>query len=298
MWIVRLALRRPLSVAVMALLMLVLGRALVRVDERRHLPGDRPAGGAGGVELSGAVGDGHGAPRGAAQRARLFDDRQRHRAHGVGVVRRHRHDQGVLPCRRHRGRRHRADELGVANHPAHHAARHAVAEHHRLQRRQRAGGAARRRQRDAARAGAVRLRPQLHPRQALHHRGPVVAGAAGRHEPRGDGQPAPDGAVRQRPLAAGHQQRPRLDQRHHPHRDGEDRRPRVQRRAQRQPAARRRLQPVADQGGGRHPGPARRRGAGDQHALGPDQRGARERQARHLPHDHQARRGVDAGGGQ
>ena len=55
---------------------------------------------------------------------------------------------------RGRRRRDRADELGRADRPPHHAARHPVAEHHRLQRRQRPGRAAERLQRHAARAGS------------------------------------------------------------------------------------------------------------------------------------------------
>ena len=63
MWLVEVALRRPISVAVMALLMLVLGVALFRADERRHFSGDQHPGGDVGVELPRFVGGRYGAAR-------------------------------------------------------------------------------------------------------------------------------------------------------------------------------------------------------------------------------------------
>ena len=57
MWIVLLALRRPLSVAVLTLLMLVLGVLAFTRMNVQHIPGDRSAGSDSGVELPGAIGD-------------------------------------------------------------------------------------------------------------------------------------------------------------------------------------------------------------------------------------------------
>ena len=60
-----------------------------------------------------------------------------------------------------------------------------AAERHPVQRLERPGRAAHRVERDAARAADLRLRAQLHPRAAVHHPGPVDAGAVRR-------QAAPD----------------------------------------------------------------------------------------------------------
>ena len=57
--------------------------------------------------------------------------------------------------------------------PAHRAAGHHAAEHHPVQRLERAGGAGHAQQQDAARAADLRLRPQLPARAAVHHPGPV-----------------------------------------------------------------------------------------------------------------------------
>jgi hypothetical protein len=58
MWIVELALRRPLSAAVMALLMLVLGALSLAMMNVRHFFHDQPDDG---LQLSRALGDRHGA---------------------------------------------------------------------------------------------------------------------------------------------------------------------------------------------------------------------------------------------
>ncbi len=88
------------------------------------------------------------------------------------------------PGHRHR-RRHRADLRAEQLDPAHRAARHHAAEHDPVQRVERAGGAGHAQQQDAARAADLRLRPQLPAHQAVHHSRPVDPGALRR-------QAAPD----------------------------------------------------------------------------------------------------------
>ena len=198
MWIVRLALRRPLSVAVMALLMLVLGALSFDADERRHLSRDQSAGRDGGLELSGPVGDRHRTADGDHQRARLLDHRQRHRAYRVGIDQRARHPEGVFPAGQRHRRGDRADQRGLGNHSDDLAARHRAAANHLLQRDQRSGRAAEHLQRHALRPAAVRLRAQLHSHAALHDSRLFVARAARRRAALGHGQSQSDCAVRQR----------------------------------------------------------------------------------------------------
>ena len=78
MWIVELALRRPLSVAVIALLMLVLGAlsfAMMNVD---IFPAIKPAGRPGYLQLPGPLGDRHGTAHHSHQRACRLDHRERY----------------------------------------------------------------------------------------------------------------------------------------------------------------------------------------------------------------------------
>ena len=83
MWIVELALRRPYTVAVMSILILVMGilsltRMVVDIFPTIDIPVVAVV-----WTYPGPAGRGHGAARGAHQRARLLDDGQRHRAHRV-----------------------------------------------------------------------------------------------------------------------------------------------------------------------------------------------------------------------
>ena len=113
MWIVRLALRRPYTVAVMCVLILVMGvlsltRMVVDIFPAIDIPVVAVV-----WNYPGLSARGHGAARGAHQRARLLDDGQRHRAHRVAVDPRHRPAQDLLPAGRRHRRRHRADLVGV-----------------------------------------------------------------------------------------------------------------------------------------------------------------------------------------
>ena len=122
MWIVRLALRRPYTVAVMCLLILVMGvlsltRMVVDIFPAIDIPVVAVV-----WNYPGLSAAGHGAAGGPHQRARLLDDGQRHRAHRVAVDPRHRPAQGLLPAGHRHRRRHRADLRRVQHAPAHHAA--------------------------------------------------------------------------------------------------------------------------------------------------------------------------------
>ena len=141
MWLVEVALRRPISVAVMALLMLVLGTlsfALMPIDifpainipvvmlvwsypglsavdtERRVVTLSERA-------ISTTVND--------------IDHIESESLPGVGS------DPGLLPTRRVYPRSDCADQRGDRGYPGRDAARHGAAQHYRLQRRQCAGGA-------------------------------------------------------------------------------------------------------------------------------------------------------------
>jgi len=81
MELVRVALRRPYTVAVLSLLVLLLGGLAVTRMVVDFFPEDRHSGRVRGLELSRPVRRGNGTPRHHHQRARLLDDGQRHRPH-------------------------------------------------------------------------------------------------------------------------------------------------------------------------------------------------------------------------
>ena len=183
--LVRVALRRPYTMAIAGMLIMLGGFLVGHPHGRRHLPQHRHPGRLCRLELSRPVRRGHGAARRPGQRARLFDHGQRHRAHRVAVDPGPRHPQGLFqPGHRHR-RRHRADLRAEQLDPAHRAARHHAAEHDPVQRLERAGRAGHAQQQDHARAADLRLRAQLPAHPAVHHPRPVDAGALRR-------QAAPD----------------------------------------------------------------------------------------------------------
>ena len=238
MWIVRLALRRPLSVAVMALLMLVLGALSFELMNVDIFPAiDLP------VVL--VVWNYPGLSAFDVERRMVFISERAYSTtvngiehiesesiNGLGILKVY-----FQPGSRHR-RGDRADQRGLGNHSDHSAARHRAAADHLLQRRQRAGRAAQHLQRHALDRAAVRLRPQLHPHPALHDSRLLVARAARRRAARGDGQSRSDRAVRQRAVAARRRQRAGRDQRGYPVGHRQDGQLRVQRRPQHERPAR------------------------------------------------------------
>ena len=114
MWIVRLALRRPYTFVVMALLIAILGVLTIAAHADRHLPRDQHPGRLGHLAVQRPVGAGDGGAHRHHLRARHDDDRQRHRAHRVAVAERRRHrrrrDPRLLPARRDDRRGGRRDD--------------------------------------------------------------------------------------------------------------------------------------------------------------------------------------------
>ncbi len=149
------------------------------------------------------------------------------------------------------GARHCAN-LGADEHdPAHRAARDDAADHHPVQRLERPGRAAHALERDAPRAADLRLRPELHPGEALHHPGPLDAGAVRRQAAADQRRHRPAPARRQGPVALRRGQRAQQRERHPAGRDGPHRQPRVQRPHE--------LEPRRGGGVRQHPGQDRRR---------------------------------------
>ncbi len=203
MWIVRIALERPYTFIVFALLILILqpghhpAHAHGRLSEYRH-PRDR-----GGVQLHRPERRGDGRAHHLDLRAHAHHHRGRHRAHRIEFHRRPRHHQDLLPAQRQHRRGHRAGDGGLAAgaaaaSPGHHAAVHAG-----VQRFQRAHSAARPFRAGAFRAAAFRLRHELHPhppghRARLRHPVPVRRQAAADHGRPGPGRRCSRGAFRPR----------------------------------------------------------------------------------------------------
>ncbi len=182
--LVKIALRRPYTMAIAAMLIMLMGFISVTPHDRRHLPEHRHPGRLRRLELQRPQCRGHGAARRAGQRARLFDHGQRHRSHRVAVDPRPGHPQDLLPAGHRYRRRHRADLGAEQRGAAHRAAGHAAAEHHPVQRVERAGGAGHAQHQDAARADAVRLcqpvpaAAAVHDSRACRSRAPSAASSA------------------------------------------------------------------------------------------------------------------------
>src|ERR1700676_3056867 len=135
MWLVNIALRRPLSVAVMSLLMLVFG-----VMSFAYMNTDIfPAGSNDGLELSGTLSIPHGAAHGDHQRARPLDHAQRNRTHGIGVHPGHRHRKDLFSAQCGSGLLDGAGKCGRRADPSSVAARNPAAADHLLQRFERPG---------------------------------------------------------------------------------------------------------------------------------------------------------------
>ena len=166
MWLVRIALRRPYTFVVMAMLIVILGVRHDPPDADGHLPGHRHPGHLGRLELRGPAAGGDGEAHRQQLRARAHDDGQRHRAHREPVAHRHRGHQDLLPAGREASRR-RPRRSPPSRRPWSARCRRA--------RRRRSSSATARRtcpscrlalESDIAqRAAALRLRHQLHPRR-------------------------------------------------------------------------------------------------------------------------------------
>ena len=123
--------------------------------------------------------------------------------------------------------------------PAHHAAGHAAAQRHPVQRVQRAGRAADGVERQPARAAGLRLRAELHPRAAVHDPRPGDAGAVRRQAAADQRRHRSARAGQQGAVAVRRRERAVDGQRDPAGGHGAHRRARVQRHPQQQPAQRR-----------------------------------------------------------
>ena len=244
--LVRLALRRPYTAAIAALLIFLMGglaltRMIVDIFPIIDIPVvlvvwnyPRP------------LGRGHGAPRRAGQRARLFDDastassasnRSRSPASASSRSTSSRAPTSAPPSRR--------SPRSTITDPAHRAARHHAAQRHPVQRLERAGRAAHAsRARPLHRAGDLRLRAELHAAQALHHPRPRRSRRPSAASSARSSSTSTRAARREGLLAERRGQRAAGVERHRPRRHRPHRRPRIQRRAQFEPADGRPVQPA------------------------------------------------------
>ena len=199
MWIVRLALRRPYTIAVASLLVLIMGmlslsRMIVDIFPIIDIP------------VVVVVWNYPGLPAEDMERRVVFISERAYSttvngisAHRIAVDPRHRHAEGLFPAGHRHRRRDRADLLGV--------------EHRSCASRRRACSRPAIIQfnasnvpvvqltifeQDAARAADLRLRPELHPGEAVHHPGPVDAGAVRRQAARRSSSTSTRGSWRPR----------------------------------------------------------------------------------------------------
>ena len=199
------------------------------------------------------------------------------------------------PGMRHR-RRDRPDQRHQRHHSANPAAGHHAARHHPVQPGHRSDRAHDLLQRDAAGGAHVRLRAQFRAGQAVHDSRPAGAGALRRKlrqisvdlNPRlmAAKSVSPNDVVQT--LLTSNLLIPTGTAR-----IGDDR---LQRSDELQPADGGRVQPHAAESGEQRAGPAGRRGQGGRRLRGAEQHRARGRQARHLSDDPQARRRFQPGG--
>ena len=167
--LVRLALRRPYTSAIAALLILLMGalsitRMIVDIFPVIDIP----------VVL--VVWNYNGLTTEDMERRVVFITERAYSttvngisAHRIAVDPQHRHPEGLFPAGHRHRRRDRADHLGEQLHPARRAAGHAAAGRDPVQRLERARRADDAVQQDADRAADLRLQPELHPDPAVHH---------------------------------------------------------------------------------------------------------------------------------
>ena len=185
MWIVRLALQRPYTFVVMAMLIVILGVFTIAADADRHLPGHRHPGHLGRSGTTRGLSPEEMEKRIVTNYERVpHHDGQRHRAHREPVADRHRRHQDLLPARAKieaamrrspRSRRPRSAQMPPGTTPPliiRYSASNVPILQLALE------------QRHADRAAALRLRHQLHPRRssprsrARRSPGPTAASSA------------------------------------------------------------------------------------------------------------------------
>ena len=116
---------------------------------------------------------------------------QRHRAYRIAVDAALRGSQGVLPARRQHQRRARPNDGGFANRPEIPSARDHASLRPQLQRLQRSGHPARAIEQSAVAGANLRLRPELHPAAARLHPRFGDPFALRRQDPSGPGRHRP-----------------------------------------------------------------------------------------------------------
>ena len=164
--VVRLALARPYTFVVMAILVADFRRAVGDPDADRYFSEYRHPGHLRRLELYRPAAGRHGGPHRRALRTRAFDDGQRHRAYRVAVA----SGLGVVkiyfqPNVEHQ-RRAGAGHIDIANHPEAASARRHPADHPGLQRLERSDHPAGAVERHAFPDRALRSRPEFHPAAA------------------------------------------------------------------------------------------------------------------------------------
>ena len=166
--LVRLALRRPYTSAIAAMLIVLMGalsitRMIVDIFPVIDIP----------VVL--VVWNYNGLTTEDMERRVVFISERAYSTTVNGISRiefpiapQHRHAEGVFPAGNRYWRRDRADQFSEQLHPARRAARHATAGRDPVQRLQRSRRADDAVEQDAERAADLRLQPELHPHSALY----------------------------------------------------------------------------------------------------------------------------------
>ena len=207
MWIVALALRRPYTFVVMALVIillmpLVILRTPVDIFPDINIPVISVV-----WNYTGFAPAGHGRPHRHQLRARHDHHGQRHRAHRVAVGERRRRHQDLLPAGGQYSDRAGAGDSDCADHGARPAAGHDAAAGHSVHGLDHADRAARPQQQDPARAAAVRSGPELPAHPAGDGAGRGHAVSLRRQDSPGAGRSRHAAAAGQRPVAQRHRQR-------------------------------------------------------------------------------------------
>ena len=189
MWIVQIALRRPYTFVVLALLIAIFGvlaalRTPTDIFPNINIPVVSVVWTYNGLPPNDMSGPRHLLLRTLPDRAG-----RRHRAHRIAVARRLRRGQDLLPEERQHRRGAGAGDGGLADGAEAAAARHHAALCAELQRLERADPAARAVEQEAAADAAVRSRPEFHSPAARDRRRRRGALALWRQGPAGAGRP-------------------------------------------------------------------------------------------------------------
>ena len=292
--LVRIALRRPYTFVVLALVILIIGplaalRTPVDIFPDIRIPVVAIVWQYTGL-AAGADGRAHHLP----VAARADDDGQRHRTHRGNVLQRPRHHQGVLPARRRHPARQRADHGDFADAAQADAAEHDAAAHSQLQRLDRSDHPARAFRLGPVRAGAGRHRPQHAAHAARHRSRRRHSPALWRQAAAGADRPRCAGDAGARPVRPGRRQRARRAESDHAGGTRKNRLVRIRHPAQQCAVGDRRPRRPADQERQRRDGLHPRRRARARRQPAADQYRARRRQPLGADADPEERLGLDA----